>query len=33
MDEAAREAAIREKELQEKREQLTAWEESNARGR
>ena len=33
MDEAAREAAIREKELQEKRDQLTAWEESNASGR
>ena len=33
MDEALREAAIRETELQEKREQLRQWEASNARGR
>ena len=33
MDEAAREAAIRERELQEKWEQLRAWEESNESGR
>jgi len=33
LDEAAREAAIRERELQEKWEQLRAWERSNQSGR
>ena len=33
LDEAAREAAIRERELQEKWEQLRAWERSNQGGR
>ncbi len=33
LDEAAREAAIRERELQEKRELLKTWEETNPNGR